>query len=118
MRVGVYTVAFIGLLFPLVKETKDLSSSLFAASFLVRHDSVCGRKNNVSELTTGQKVDNPLFDFTVFNIESGADNTALVQSSVQFNDNLIGSVIIDNFKFPNVSCEDRNVTYANGATQV
>ena len=58
----------------------------------------------MTELTTRKKVDNPLFNFTIFDIKSRADDTALVQSAIQFDDNLISSVIINDFKFPNISC--------------
>lgn len=72
----------------------------------------------MTELTTGQKIDNPLFNFTIFHIESRANDTALVQTPIQFNDNLICSVVINDLKFPNVSCDDRIgiVANANGAT--
>lgn len=73
----------------------------------MRHNTISGRQNNVSELTRWQKIHNPLLNFTVFNIESRADNTTLVQSSCQFNDNLVRPVIIDDFEFPNVSCSIR-----------
>ena len=68
------------------------------------HNSIGRRQNNVSELTTRQKINDPLFDFTIFDIETRADHTTLVQSAGQFNDDLARPVIIDNFKFPNVSC--------------
>ena len=58
----------------------------------------------MSELTTWKKVDNPLFKFIIFDIESRGDNSTLIQTSCQLNDNLGRSVVIDNFKFPNVSC--------------
>ena len=70
----------------------------------------------MTELTTRKKVDNPLFNFTVFNIKSGTDDTALVQSAIQLDYNLISPVVINDFKFPNVSCS--NVAIANGATNV
>lgn len=71
------------------------------------HNSIGRRQNNVSELTTRQKINDPLFDFTIFDIETRADHTTLVQSAGQFNDDLARPVIIDNFKFPNVSCSIR-----------
>lgn len=87
----------------LIEKAQNLSSRLFTTSFFVGHDSICGRQDNVTELTTGQKVDNPLFDFGVLDIESRADDTTLVQSAIELDNNLICSVIINDFKFPNVS---------------
>ena len=66
-------------------------------------DSVgCGNQN-VTELTRRQKIDNPLFDFINRNIETRADHSALIQSTRQINDNLVGPVIINDFEFSNVS---------------
>jgi len=86
-----------------IEEAKNFSSSLFASGLFVGHDPVCSRKDDVSELTRRKKVDNPLLNFVHRNIESRRDYTALVQSSVQFNNNLVRSVIVDDFEFPNVS---------------
>lgn len=104
----------------LVEEPQDLASRLFATGLFVRHDPVRCGQNDVTKLTTRQKVDNPLFNFTIFNIKSGTDHTTFVQSARQFNNNLVGSVVVDNFKFPNVSCEWREgwrvAKMADGAT--
>ncbi len=74
--------------FPLIEEAKDLSSGLFAACLFVSHNSVCSRQNNMAELTARQKIDNPLFNFIIRTIEARGDNTALIQASSQFDDNL------------------------------
>ena len=90
--------------FLLIKETQNLASRLFATCFLMSHDSIRSGDDEVTELTTWQKIDNPLLKFSILDIESGTNNTTLVQSSCQFNDNLLGPVIIHNFEFPNVTC--------------
>lgn len=38
-------------------------------------------------------------------VEPGRDDTSLVQSSVELNDNLSTSVVIDALEFTNVSCK-------------
>lgn len=73
------------------------------------HDTLTGTNENVTELTTGQQVDNPLFDFTVFDIESRRNDSALVETARQFNDNLARSVIVNNFEFTNVTCFSQRV---------
>ena len=88
----------------LVEETQDLTTGLFTAGLLVRHDAVRCGDDDVTELTTGQQVDDPLFDLSIFYIKSGADYAALVQPSCKLNDNLVGSVVINNLELPNVSC--------------
>jgi hypothetical protein len=70
----------------------------------VGHDALTGTDKDVSELTAGQQVNGPLLEFTVFDIESRGDDTALIETSSQFNDNLSSSVIVNNFEFTNVSC--------------
>lgn len=77
----------------------------------MRQNAVGGRQDNVTELTTGQQVDDPFLNFAVFDIEARADDTALVHTARQFNDNLVGSVIVDNFEFTNISWREKiNVT--------
>eukprot|EP00009_Paramoeba_aestuarina_P002337 CAMPEP_0201506188 /NCGR_PEP_ID=MMETSP0161_2-20130828/117_1 /ASSEMBLY_ACC=CAM_ASM_000251 /TAXON_ID=180227 /ORGANISM="Neoparamoeba aestuarina, Strain SoJaBio B1-5/56/2" /LENGTH=125 /DNA_ID=CAMNT_0047900217 /DNA_START=93 /DNA_END=470 /DNA_ORIENTATION=+ len=73
------------------------SSCLF-----VIHDSVGGGENNVPELTGGEEVDHPLLNLVVSNIESGGDNPALVDPTIELNNDFAGSVIIDDLKFTNV----------------
>jgi hypothetical protein len=73
----------------------------------VGHDTLTGTNENVSELTAGQQINGPLLEFTVFDIESRRDDTALIETSSQFNDNLSSSVIVNNFEFTNVSCSLR-----------
>jgi hypothetical protein len=70
----------------------------------VGHDTLTGTNENVSELTAGQQINGPFLEFTVFDIESRRDDTALIETSRQFNDDLSGSVIVDNLEFTNVSC--------------
>ena len=57
----------------------------------------------MSELTRRQEIYDPLFEFSVVNIEAGGDDTTLIKASDQFNYDFVGAVIIDNFEFANVS---------------
>ena len=76
----------------------------------MRHDTVGSRENKVSKLTRWQEVDNPLFNFIILHVKTWANDTTLVEASRQFNHNLVGTMIVDNFKFPNVTyiCEKEN----------
>jgi hypothetical protein len=67
------------------------------------HDSVGGRDQDMSELTRWEEVYNPLLNFIDGNVESRRDNSALVETSIEFYNNFVGTVIIDNFEFTNVS---------------
>jgi len=82
----------------------------------VRHNTVGGRQDNLAELTTGQEVDNPLFNFVDRNIESGGDDTALVEAAIEFNDNFLRTVVVDDFEFTNISCGVVILGYQKGGT--
>jgi len=86
-----------------IEETKDLTTSLLLFSFFVVHDTVGGGDNQESELSGGKDIVAPLFVVIKLEIESGGDDTALVDSTKKLNDDFIGSVVIDDFEFTNVT---------------
>jgi hypothetical protein len=69
----------------------------------VRHDAVGRRNENVTKLTRRQQIDNPFFNFTVFNIKARRNYSTLVEPPIQLDDNLIRSVIINDLKLSNVT---------------
>ena len=87
----------------LVNETQDLTGNVLSVSFFVVHNTSGSSQDNVTELSGWQQVSSPLFDIGNLNVESWRDNTTLVQSTVQLNDDLTRSVVIDVFKFTNVT---------------
>lgn len=91
----------------LVKESQDLTPSLLPPSLFMCHNTIGGTQNNLTELPGWQKVDNPLLNFTHGDVKTGGDDTALVQAAIEFDDDLLGAVIIDDFKFSNVAFEER-----------
>ena len=86
-----------------VEESQDFASCLFTTRLFVGHDSIGCGQDNMSELSTGQKIDHPLFQFTVGAVESGGDNTTLVETSIQLDHNLLRTMIVNNFEFGNVA---------------
>jgi hypothetical protein len=88
---------------PSIKESKNLSSRLLASGLFMCHNSVGGRKDNVPELPGWQQVDDPFLNFSILHIETRTNDTALVEAASQLNDNLVRTVVIDNFEFPNIS---------------
>lgn len=68
------------------------------------HDAHGSSQNNVAELAGGEEVDDPLLDLVLGNIESGANNAALVEASRELNYDLAGPVIVDDLEFSDVSC--------------
>lgn len=53
---------------------------MLATSLLVIHDTGRGGEDDVSELTRGEELDNPLLEVTELNIVTGGDDTSLVEA--------------------------------------
>ncbi|KAH3669694.1 hypothetical protein OGATHE_002506 [Ogataea polymorpha] len=67
------------------------------------HDTSRSGQNDVTELSGWQQVVSPSLNVLNLDVESWRDDTTLVESSVQLDDNLSGSVVIDVFEFSNVT---------------
>ena len=67
------------------------------------HDTSRGSQDKVTELTGWEKVVDPGFDILLFDVESWRDDTSLVDTTNQLDDNLARTVIIDDFKFSNIT---------------
>ena len=76
---------------------------MLSSGLLMIHDSSRGGQDNVTKLSWRKQVVGPLLDLVDGDIEPGGDDTALVQSSSQVDDDLAGSVIVDDLKLPDVS---------------
>lgn len=76
---------------------------------LVVHDTVRSGQDNETELTGWEKVGGPFINLVDADVESWRDDTTLVQTTVQFNDDLASSVVIDDFEFTNVSVFHHNL---------
>jgi len=87
----------------LVEETKNLSCHVLASSLLVVHNTSGGGKDNVTELTSWQELDNPLLEIADADVVAGRDDTAFVETAVQLDDNLARSVVVNFLEFTNVT---------------
>ena len=70
---------------------------------VVVENSLSGGQDKIAELSGGQNVRGPALEVTEGNVESGRDNAALIDSSQKLNDNLSGSMIVDDFELADVS---------------
>ena len=86
-----------------VEETKDLSSNLLSSGFFVIKNTLVGGEDDVSELSWWKNLGEELFEVLELEIESWWDDTALVQSSVEVNNDFAVSGIIDDLEFVDVS---------------
>lgn len=79
----------------LVEETEDLSSNVSSSGLLVVHDSGRSGQDDVTKLSRRQQVLDPLLHIINFDVESGRNDTTLVESAVQLDNDLAGSVVIN-----------------------
>lgn len=87
----------------LVNETQDLTRNVLSSGLLVVHDTSRGGQDNVTELSGWQQVVSPSLDVTNLDVESWGDDTTLVQSTGQLNNDLTGSVVIDVLELTDVT---------------
>ena len=94
---------YTGRLTDLVEKAEDLATSLLPTGLLVIHDSESGGEHDVTEATRWQHVHDPLLNVLSFDIEARGDDTALVEATVQVDNDFASSVIIDNFELTDVT---------------
>jgi hypothetical protein len=73
------------------------------SGLVVIHDTLVGSQDNVTELSGWEDLVDELLEVLELEVESWGDDTALVKSSVEVNDDLSGSTIIDDLEFVDVT---------------
>lgn len=86
-----------------VEETEDLSTDLLFSGGLVIHDTFVGGEDDVSELSGWENLIDELLEVLDFKVESWGDDTTFVESSVEVNNNLSGSLVINDLEFTDIS---------------
>jgi hypothetical protein len=82
----------------------------------VVHDTSGSGQDDLTERSSGQQQGDPVLNSVQGNVESRGDDTGLVQSAVELNDNLAASVVVDDFEFANVTyVRGRKVESVRGA---
>ena len=76
---------------------------MLAAGLLVVHDAGRGGQDNVAELTGREQLDNPLLEVGETDVVAGGDDTSLVETAVELNDDLAGAVVVDLLELANVA---------------
>jgi hypothetical protein len=87
----------------LVEETEDLSSNVLPAGLLVVHDASRGGEDDVSELTRGQQLDDPLLHVAELDVVAGRDDTGLVDAAVELDNDLAVAVVVDLLELADVA---------------
>lgn len=76
---------------------------MLSSGLLVVHDTSRGGKDNVTELTGGEEVGDPLLNIANSDVETGRDDTGLVKTTVELDNDLTRAVVIDVLKLINVT---------------
>jgi len=76
---------------------------VLSTGLLVIHDTSGGGQDDVTELTGWEKTDNPLLKLGEADVVTWHDDTGLVETAVELDNNLAGSVVIDLLEFTKVS---------------
>jgi hypothetical protein len=87
----------------LVEESDDLSGDVLATGLLVVHDSSGGGKDDVSELTGRKELGDPLLELVKLDVVAGRDTSGLVDASVELDNDLSGTVVVNLLELSNVS---------------
>ena len=86
-----------------IEEAEDLSTNVSVSGFLVGEDALVGWDDQMTELSWGQDVAGPLLEVLEGQIVSRTDNTALVNSADQLNDDLLWSVVVNDLELSDVA---------------
>jgi len=76
---------------------------VLAAGLLVVHDTSRGGQDEETELTRGQELGGPGLEVTELNGVAGVDDTTLVETAVELDDDLAGAVVVDLLELANVA---------------
>ena len=85
-----------------IEESDNFASNMSFSAFLMGEDALGGGEHEMAELSGGEDVAGPFFEFRENDVVPGRDDSALVDPSNELNDNLLASVIIDDFKLSNI----------------
>ena len=82
---------------------------MLSTGFFVVHDASRSGQDEIAELTGWQQVSGVCLEVLHFDVKTGADHTALVQTAGEVHNNLAGSMIVDDFELANVTMLDHNI---------
>ena len=91
-----------------VEESEDLTTDMVLSGLDVVHDTLVGGQNDVTKLSGWEDLVNELLEILQFQVESWWDDTGLVESSVQVNNDLSGSLVVNDFEVVDVTVSLHN----------
>ena len=76
---------------------------MLSSRLLVVHDARAGGEDNVAELTRRKQLDNPLLEVYQGHIVARRDDTRLIETAVELDDDFAVAVIVNFFEFTNIA---------------
>lgn len=77
---------------------------MLPTGLLVVHDTGRGGKDDLTERTGGEEQVDPVLDRVNGDVETRRDDTALVETTVELNDDLAATVVVNELKLADVAC--------------
>lgn len=96
-------VEILGTNLALEEDTENTTTSALSTSLLVCHDTARRGEHDVSDLTRRKEKGNPFLNLVKTHVEARRDDGALVETTVELNNNLAGTVVIHFLKLANVA---------------
>lgn len=82
---------------------------MLTTCFFVIHDTSRSSQNKITKLTGRKQVGSPLFKVLELDVEAGRDNTTLVQTAVELDDDLARTMVVNLLKLTNVAYIDMSL---------
>lgn len=86
-----------------VEEAKDFASNMLGTSLVVVHDALTGGKDDDSELSGGEDGGAEVLELVELEVEAGGDDTALVKTTVQVDNDLAIAGVINDLEIVDVA---------------
>ena len=86
-----------------VEESEDLTTDMLLSGLNVIKDTLVSGEDNKSELSGWENLVDELLEILELKVESWGDDTALVKSSIELDNDLSRSLIVNNLELVDVS---------------
>ena len=86
-----------------VEETENLATDVLGTSLVVVHDALVGGEDDDAELTGGEDSVGEVLELLEGEVETGRDDTALVKTAVQVDDDLAIAGVVDDLELVDVA---------------
>jgi len=87
----------------LVEEPEDFPSNMLSSRLFMIHNPSTRRQNNISNTSSWQELIDPFLKIRKTDVEPGGDDTAFIETTIELNDNLARTMVIDLLEFANVA---------------